>query len=170
MIPFIAVSVRPESPAESGDRRNRWPPLEKSRQVGQDRVFAVFVGDQRFIPRNRPGDAERGIAPQEAAIMLGRIVGAHLVDNLRIGLQRAIAVGNPSVCRRRHRRSTPTSHATAWLGQTAESGSGVHEPPPCSPIMSGCLVQSECQYRVRAARFPEKPRKRSLEDRHDEPA
>ena len=66
---------------------------EMPRQTSQDWVFPILVRHQRFVGRYRPGDAESGIAPQEAAIVLGRIVGAHLVDDLGIRLERAIAVG-----------------------------------------------------------------------------
>jgi hypothetical protein len=31
-------------------------------------VLPIFLGDQRFIGRHRPSDAESGIAPQQAAI------------------------------------------------------------------------------------------------------
>ena len=52
----------------------------------------IFVGDQSLVGGYRPVDAERGVAPQKAPIVLGRIIGAHLVYDLRIGLQRAISV------------------------------------------------------------------------------
>ena len=54
---------------------------EESRQTREDRVFAISVGEQRLVGRYRPGDAESGIAPQQAAIVLGRVIGAHLVDD-----------------------------------------------------------------------------------------
>src|SRR6516225_3258700 len=75
--------------------RNRRLIPKKSWHTRQDRMFPILVGRQHFVRRYRPGDAESGIAPQEAAIVLGRIVGAHLVDDLGIRLERAIAVGKP---------------------------------------------------------------------------
>src|ERR1700746_3235796 len=79
--------------ADTGDRRNRRLMPEESRQVGQDRVFAIFIGQQRLVGRYRPGNTESRIAPQQPAIVLGRIIGVHLVNDLGIGLERAIAMG-----------------------------------------------------------------------------
>jgi len=50
--------------ADTGDWRNRRLMPEESRQVGQDRVFAISIGEQRLVGRYRPGDAESRIAPQ----------------------------------------------------------------------------------------------------------
>src|SRR6266478_9655416 len=58
-------------------------------------MFPIAVGHQRPVSRYRPGDAERGIAPQKPTIVLGRIIAAYFVDDLGIGLERAITVGEP---------------------------------------------------------------------------
>ena len=49
---------------------------------------AIFVRDQYFLLRHRPGDAESGIAPQEAAIVLGRVVSINFINYLGIRVER----------------------------------------------------------------------------------
>ena len=56
---------------------------------------AISVRDQRFVLRHRPGDAESGVAPHEAAIVLMRVIGTYFVNDFGIRLQRAITMGEP---------------------------------------------------------------------------
>ena len=55
----------------------------------------IFVGDQRFVCRHRPSDAESGIAPQEATIVFGGVISIYFVNDFGIRLQRAITMGEP---------------------------------------------------------------------------
>src|SRR5271169_3359224 len=96
---------------------NRRRTLEKSRQTREDRVFAISIGEQRFVGRYRPGDAESRIAPQQAAIVLGRIIGVHLINDLGIGLERAIAMGKSF----RYEDLVPVGSAEHRRDMTAEA-------------------------------------------------
>src|SRR6266849_6117217 len=58
-------------------------------------MLPILVRDQRFSTRYRPGDAESGVAPQQAAIVLRRIIGAHSINHLGVGFERAITVSKP---------------------------------------------------------------------------
>ena len=156
-----------------------------SRSARQNWARPIFVGHQRLVDRHWPRDVESGIVPQQAAMLLVLIMGAYLVDDSGIRLQLAIPMANPSgmkirfqlaalstaatwrpklgepsVCRPQHRRSTPPSRAAAWLGETAESGSEVRELPACSPTRSGCHIRSESLFHLLVVWFFYKLQKR----------
>jgi hypothetical protein len=99
MMPLIAATIGDRTaPVETGYT----PELAISAAVGsysKNRgrrgksgclVLANFVRDQRFFSGSRPTDPEQGIAPQHTAIVLGRLIGAYLVNDLRIGRERRV--------------------------------------------------------------------------------
>ena len=58
-------------------------------------MFSVLVGGQSLVGGYRPVDAKRGIAPQKAPIVLWRVIGAHLIEDFRIRLERAVTMSEP---------------------------------------------------------------------------
>ena len=85
MIAFVAATGKTDVTCR--DRRHAQPSAYTGKIAVEEPGPGVSDRCQtsRFVGRHRPGDAESGIAPQEAAIVLGRIVSAHLVNELRIG-------------------------------------------------------------------------------------
>src|SRR5438477_10536977 len=69
--------------------------IEMARQFREHRLPAILVRQQRFFLLDRPSDGERGIVPPKPAVVLGRIIAVHLVDDLGVGLERAEPVGKP---------------------------------------------------------------------------
>src|SRR5580704_14671653 len=65
------------------------------REVGQYRVPSILVRQYRVAGLYRPSNAEGGIIPKQASIMLGGIIDIDLIDNLGGGFQSAIAMGEP---------------------------------------------------------------------------
>ena len=55
----------------------------------------IFLGKHDRIRLDRPMDTEGWIVPEEAPIMLGRIIAVHLVYDLCVRLERTKAVGKP---------------------------------------------------------------------------
>ena len=69
--------------------------LEITRQIGQNRVASIPIGQHCFTKPQRPANTESWIIPEEAAIMLGGIILIYLIYYLCIELEGAIAVGKP---------------------------------------------------------------------------
>src|ERR1700722_3442024 len=73
-------------------RRNRRI-SEVTRKATEERKCLVAVDEKRGIRVYRPRDRQGRIVPEQAALVLPRVLRVNLVENLRRGFQRAKAMG-----------------------------------------------------------------------------
>ena len=88
MIPFVAATGKTD--VTRRDRRHAQPSAYTGKIAVEEPGPGVSDRCQtsRFVGRHRPGDAESGIAPQEAAIVLGRVVSINFINYLGIRVER----------------------------------------------------------------------------------
>src|SRR5579859_3267598 len=53
---------------------------------------AVALGEERRSCGDRPLDSEGGVVPEQAAVVLRRVIGADLVCHIRVWLERAVSM------------------------------------------------------------------------------
>src|SRR5262249_28457579 len=69
--------------------------LKIARQVSEAAELLVLLGDHGPLGCHRPCDGAIWIVPEHAAVEIRRIVGTDLVDDDRVGLERAESVREP---------------------------------------------------------------------------
>src|SRR5262245_7357509 len=78
---------------------------------------AIPLRQNRVLGIDRPGDADLGVIPGDAALRLRIVIGGYLVSDLAVGLERAIAMREalrhvnllPVLCAEHHRCVTAES-------------------------------------------------------------